>query len=248
MDKKIRKIINLFSLLLFPITLNFFSPYLAINGAVNGVICGSVLLFTFMFITGLFFKRAWCSWVCPMAALSDFCMEINNNRVDIKKFRIIRYIIFILWIVFLITAFFVNGIKTINPLYLTDNGISVNMPNRYVIYYGILLLFILVNILIGKRGSCHSFCWMSPFLVGGAKLGKILRIPQLQVKFNSSTCVECGLCSKKCPMSIDISSCSELGYIDSQDCILCGECINFCKKNIFSYILVDNSTKLKGVD
>ena len=128
-----------------------------------------------------------------------------------------------------------GGIKGVNPLHLTDNGISVDMPAKYVIYYSVLFLITIVTILIGKRGACHSFCWMSPFLVAGAKLGRILKIKQLKIKINNTACTKCGVCNKKCPMSIDVNNYREIGYVDSQDCILCGECIECCKKNVLSY-------------
>ena len=80
MRQKIRKALVIISLLLFPITLNFFSPYVPIDGAMNGIIAGSLLLFMFMFVTAIFFGRAWCSWVCPMACLSEMCQGVNNKK------------------------------------------------------------------------------------------------------------------------------------------------------------------------
>jgi hypothetical protein len=39
--QKIRKTIQLVSMLLFPVTLNYFSPYLIIQGSLEGVLAGS---------------------------------------------------------------------------------------------------------------------------------------------------------------------------------------------------------------
>ena len=82
MRSKIRRTIVLISLLLFPVTLNFFSPYVSIDGAINGIISGSLIVFFIMFLTGLFFGRAWCAWVCPMACLSDICLSVNDKPVN----------------------------------------------------------------------------------------------------------------------------------------------------------------------
>jgi polyferredoxin len=236
MRQRIRRTLVAIALLLFPITLNFFSPYVSIDGAMNGVISGSLLLFALMFLTAIFFGRAWCGWLCPVAGLSEICLGINQKNVDVKKLRIIRYIIFTIWASVLIGMFVLaGGIKSINPLHLTENFISVDMPQKYIIYYAVLFLLFIVTTLVGKRGACHSFCWMSPFLVGGYTLGKILHIPQLRIKGESSNCVSCGACNKKCPMSIPVKDSFKEGYIKTSDCILCGECVDICKKKVLKY-------------
>ena len=58
MRQKIRKILLYTSLFLFPLTLNFFSPYVSIDGAFAGVLSGSALLFGLLFLSGLFFGLA----------------------------------------------------------------------------------------------------------------------------------------------------------------------------------------------
>jgi len=234
--QKIRRAIIIISLLLFPVTLNYFSPYVSIDGAMTGLISGSLLLFLFMFIISIFFGRAWCSWVCPMAGLSDISTLVNDKNPNVKKLKVIRYSIFTVWAGFLITMFILaGGIKGIDPLHLTENIISVDSPAKYVIYYSVLIIFVILTFTLGKRGACHSICWMSPFLVAGFTLGKILHIPQLRIKSDASKCVECGICNKKCPMSIDVKSNIKQGFIKTSDCILCGECVDGCNKNALAY-------------
>jgi hypothetical protein len=236
MRQKIRKTITLISLLLFPITLNYLSPYVSIDGAFQGILAGSVLVFLFLFISGLFFRRAWCSWVCPVSGLSDYCTAINNKPVPAKKLRVIRYTIFTIWFSVLVTGFLLaGGVKTINPFHLTEHIVSVDEPIRYPMYYFILIVLITFTILIGKRGACHTLCWMSPFLTGGYLLGKVLHLPQLGMKTNPSACIDCKKCNQKCPMSIDVNKEIKAGEIKSSDCILCGECADTCPKKVLTY-------------
>ncbi|MEL7569045.1 MAG: 4Fe-4S binding protein [Eubacteriaceae bacterium] len=236
MKQKTRKIIIFISFLLFPITMNFLSPYVCIDGAMNGIISGSLILFAFMFIFGIFFGRAWCAWVCPMAALSEYSVGINNKKVNVKLLKIIRYSIFILWAGFIIAMFvFAGGVKGVNPLHLADNFISVDSPVKYIIYYFVLLLFAVLTWSIGKRGACHAVCWMAPFLSGGYHLGRILKIPQLRIKTDNEKCANCKTCDKICQMSINVSQGVKDGYINTSDCILCGQCIEACGKGALSY-------------
>lgn len=233
MRQKIRKTILLISLLLFPVTLNFFSPYISIDGAMNGILSGSLILFFIMFLTAVFFGRAWCGWVCPMAGLSEICLGVNEKPVNVRRLRIVRYSIFAVWAGAVAAGFLLaGGIKRAVPLYLTENGISVDMPQKYVIYYGVLALFLLVTLLVGRRGACHSFCWMAPFLTAGYRVGRLLRLPQLRVTVEREKCVSCGRCEQVCPMSIPVSRSLSAGCVRSSDCILCGACADRCGKDV----------------
>jgi ferredoxin-type protein NapH len=236
MRQSIRRGLILISLLLFPLTLNYFSPYVSIDGAMLGVMSGSLLLFIFMFATAIFFGRAWCAWVCPMAGLSEMALGINGKKPNVKTLKIIRYSIFAVWAGILVTMFILaGGIKGIDPFHLTENIISVDSGIKYIVYYTVLAIFIVLTFTLGKRGACHSICWMSPFLVAGFTLGRILKIPQLRIAADSTRCVNCGVCDKKCPMSIPVSSSAKEGCIRTSDCILCGECIDGCRKKVLSY-------------
>jgi len=236
MRQKIRKSIIFISLLLFPVTMNFLSPYVSIDGAMAGVLSGSVLMFLLLFLSGLFFGRAWCGWVCPASGLSELCMLVNPKPVNIKKLRIVRYSIFGVWFAVLVAGFVLaGGIKGIDPLRLTETGISVDEPAKYIVYYFVVGLFFVLSVAIGRRGACHAICWMSPFLTAGMWLGRKLRLPQMQIHADAEQCIECRRCNQKCPMSIDVCAQAKRGGVRAYDCILCGECVDACPKGVLSY-------------
>ncbi len=66
--QRARRGILLFSLLLFSVTLNYFSPYLIVAGAAQGIAGGSMLVFAGMFAGALIVGRLWCGWACPAVA------------------------------------------------------------------------------------------------------------------------------------------------------------------------------------
>ena len=78
--QRIRKALLLVSLLVFPITLYYFSPALILQGAAEGIVNASAILFGLMFLSALFFGRLWCGWACPAGALQEFAEPINNRR------------------------------------------------------------------------------------------------------------------------------------------------------------------------
>jgi ferredoxin-type protein NapH len=231
MRQKTRRIIVYISLLLFPLTLNYMSPVISIDGAFAGIIAGSVLLFATQFVSGIFFGRLWCGWLCPISGLSELGATVNNKNVRVKVLRIIRYSIFVIWFGVLVTGFVVaGGIQGIDPLHLTDSIVSIDEPIKYFIYYIVLTIFFVLTITIGKRGACHTICWMVPFMAAGYQLGRKLHVPQLRIQGDYGLCIRCGQCNRKCPMSIDVREQVKGGGVVVSDCILCCECVDTCPK------------------
>ncbi|MDD5704158.1 MAG: 4Fe-4S binding protein [Dehalococcoidales bacterium] len=234
--QKIRLTLVFLSLLLFPITLNFFSPYISIDGALSGIISGSLIVFFVLFISGIFFGRAWCGWACPIAGLSEIGEDINNKPAPVRKLTLLRYGIFTIWFSVVAAGFILaGGIKGVDPLHLSDSLVSVDEPAKYIIYYLVLFVFFGLTVVIGKRAGCHSICWMSPFLAGGCLSGKVLRIPRLRILSNPSNCIHCRTCDEQCPMSIPVSSHIQTGRVGSLDCILCGQCVDGCPNKVLAY-------------
>lgn len=231
---QLRRITSFISLMIFPLTLNYFSPYLSATAAFDGIISGSVLLYITLLFTSIFFRRSWCSYICPVAAIADYSEKINNKNVNRRKLKIIRYSIFALWVSVLVLGFVLStkGI-TINPLYFTENFISVDEPFKFITYYLVLFLLIILTLVIGKRGACHSICWMSPYLEFGSYIGDKFKLPQLKINSKPELCISCQKCNRVCPMSIDVMNELKEGYIQSYDCINCSECEKVCPKNVF---------------
>lgn len=236
MRQKVRRIIIYISLFFFPVALNYLSPYVSIDAAFVGLISGSVVVFALLFLSGIFLGRAWCAWLCPVAGLSEIGASINNKPVPVKRLAVIRYIIFAVWFAVLVTGFVLaGGIRGIDPLHLTEHIVSVDEPLKFIIYYMVLMILFVLTVAVGKRGACHTICWMAPFLTGGELLGKALHLPQLKIRSTPSGCIDCKKCTQKCPMSIDVSSEIKAGRVKSLDCIRCGECVDTCPKKVLRY-------------
>lgn len=236
MRQKIRRILLYTSLFLFPLTLNFFSPYVSIDGAFAGVLSGSALLFALLFLSGLFFGRAWCGWLCPAGGLAEVAQTVYAKPANVKKLRILRYCIFAVWFGVLVTGFVLaGGIKGVDPLRLTERYVSVDEPVKYIMYYLVLALIFVLDLALGRRGACHGVCWMSPFLNAGMLVGRLLHLPQMRIKAKQENCIDCKKCNVKCPMSIDVNAAVKTGSVKSFDCILCGECVDVCPKRVLSY-------------
>ena len=233
--QKIRLMILVVSLLLFPVVLNYLSPYVIIMAASEGVVNGSMLLFGVLFVGALVFGRGWCAWVCPAAGIGEICAAVQPKPVG-KKARWSKWIIWVIWLM-IIGAFVISagGYKRVEPLFLTEEIVSVTMPQQYIIYYFVLTTIVVLSLTVGRRGFCHTTCWMAPFMIIGRKISNWLRLPGLRLHVNAQQCTDCEVCTRNCPMSLDVHGMVKAENMEHVDCILCGQCADGCSKDVIYY-------------
>jgi ferredoxin-type protein NapH len=237
MRQRIRNAVILFFFLTFPITLNYFSPYIIIDGIAQGIIAGSALMFAAQFFSALFLGRAFCGWVCPAGGLQDYCTTINNKKAKNGKANWIKYFIWTPWIALIIFAGLKSGgIVKVDPFHLTDYGISVSNPWGYINYFFVVFLIVTLSFIFGKRAFCHYGCWMAPFMVIGLKARQWLHIPSLKLKSLHENCNNCQRCNQVCLMSLDVNKMVTDNEMNHSECILCGKCVDNCKQKAIKYV------------
>lgn len=234
--QNIRRLILFVSFLAFPVTLNFLSPYLIMQGAFEGVLAGSGMMFILLLLQAFFFGRLFCAWLCPGGGINEIMSGVNNRRVTGRWIRQLKLAIWAVWLLTLIAGFVSSGgIRRFDPLYMTENGVSVDEPIKFVIYYGVILIFVLISLFAGRRASCHAICWMAPFLMLGQKLSGLMRLPRLHIQSDAAACISCERCIQQCPMSIPVMDRLGPALARDSDCILCGECVDICPKQCLKY-------------
>lgn len=242
--QKLRKLLLLISLLLFPITIYYFSPYLIIMGAMEGIINGSFIVFALMLIGSILFGRLFCGYFCPMGGLQECVFQLNDKAPKQGWKNFIKYIVWVVWIAVIILCYINKGkIIKLDFFYQTEYGISVSNIYCFIIYYGVILLVFVPAILFGKRIFCHYFCWMAPFMVIGTKIRTMLHLPGLHITADTSKCSSCKQCNKACPMSLNVADMAQDGNCDNTECILCGSCIDSCPKKVLQYRIKNSQNK-----
>jgi ferredoxin-type protein NapH len=233
--QKIRRGIILVTFLLLPAIFYYFSPYLIIMGASEGVITGSFIMFGILFLSALFLGRGFCAWVCPVAGIQEASFLARDRKVN-NKYNWIRYLIWVPWITIIIfMAVTAGGFKKVDFFYQTVFGFS--MPDVYAlfIYLIVVITTIILSFSVGKRALCHYGCWMSPFMIGGRKVRNIFKWPSLKIRAEKDKCIDCKTCSKNCPMSLDVNGMVKDSKMENPECILCGTCVDVCKKEVIKY-------------
>lgn len=236
--QKIRKVMVLFSFVFFPVTIFYLSPYLAIEASASGIIAGCIILFAAQFLTSLFFGRAFCGWVCPVAGLDECCGAAGGKIAKNGKTRFIKYAIWIPWTVSIVLLFInAGGVKSFDPLFMTHGGLPLLGLAGHIIYYGVVLFILIMTLIRGRRVFCHTLCWMAPFMVIGAKLKDALRYPSLKISCDETKCVDCGQCSNRCVMGLNVRESAKTKYIKNSECIMCGQCVDICKHDVLKYTI-----------
>ena len=227
--QRIRKGIIFGVFLLFPIIINYLSPYLIIAGASEGIINGSLIMFGLMFISSLVVGRAWCAWVCPGGGLGEIFFPVNNMSVNRRWADWVKWLIWFPWLAAIIfAATSAGGYKRVDFFYMTESGISVTDPQNYVIYLGVVGIFVILALTVGRRGACHTICWMAPFMILGRKLRNLLPWPALRLEAHASACTDCLTCTRGCPMSLDVNGMVKIEQMEHSECILCLSCVDNC--------------------
>jgi polyferredoxin len=231
-----RKILTIVMFVLFPVIYYYFSPYLVIMGASEGIITGSLLVFAALFASSLFVGRVFCGWICPGGATQELCAMTRKKGFKNGKNNLIKYAIWAPWITIISLMFFqAGGIKAVDPLYQTYYGISVSNIYSVIIFLAIACPIAGLALAAGKRASCHTICWMAPFMIIGRKIRNAVNWPSLQLIADKEKCVNCKVCNQKCPMSLFVESMVQQNSMENSECILCGSCVDSCPKQVIKY-------------
>jgi len=126
----------------------------------------------------------------------------------------------------------------VDPFYQLQGGLTVLQqppPPWFIVYYVIIALFLGLALLFGRRASCHYICWMAPFMILGCRIRNLLKWPALRLRADFQKCIKCSKCTEVCSMSLQVQQMVESGSMEDPECILCGECVDTCPKDVIRY-------------
>lgn len=191
--------------------------------------------------------RAVCGWACPIGLLQRGTGKIARKlhrfpiTKKLSKHKIEPYLRYIKYIdligLVILTSWLIGFIFTdICPIgFLTATIPTLILyPGRFVpggFFWIALVIFILFLILIFtvERGWCRYFCPIGAILAPFNKIS-YLHVDKKSKKDFEKECIHCNICSKNCPMGIDV-----VNMYRDPECILCGKCVTSCPKGLYEF-------------
>ncbi len=198
----------------------------------NLVLAGAVL------VTALLLRSAFCGWICPLGFLQDvihsFSAWLQKKFVPVRKFfrniyqsgkpvwdfldkylRFVKYAVLV-WAVTGAAVYGVMVFKDYDPWSALINITEwVITPGLFVLGLTFLASFFV------ERPWCRYACPL------GAVSGLLGKLSPVYLKRESDACTSCKICTKACPMGLDVHTAVT---ITSVDCISCLECVGECPR------------------
>ena len=211
---------------LLPLFHLFLSPVVSVVGAFRGILVASLLTYGFLALASLLLGRAFCGWFCPGAAVQECCTALGAKRLEGRRKYWSKYVVFGLWAaVILIGVVHARGFHQVDLMFGTAGA---GATRSFLFRYGAFLIVVPPALLVGRWATCHYLCWIAPLMIFGSRLGQRTGLPSLRVAADPGKCRRCTLCSRTCPMSLDVQEMVLAGAMRSDECILCGHCISVC--------------------
>lgn len=188
-----------------------------------------LVLFTFFVASGFFFRKTFCSWICPIGTLSEWTGRIGK-KIFKRNFEPPKWLAVILSsLKYLILIWFIKMVIEM-PIFFAESFLNSSYNKvsdvKMLLFFINISTFSLVVILslfvislFVKNFWCRFLC---PYgaLIGIGSLFGITTINR-----NEKTCIDCNQCTLACPQGIKVS---EQKQVHSLNCSACMHCVEAC--------------------
>ncbi len=187
----------------------------------------------FLFVTFLaiafLFRKAFCSWLCPVGTLSEYLWRAGRQLLR-RNFQLPRWTdVPLRSLKYLLLGFFVWAVGNmsadeVEQFMRSPYGAiaDVRMLNffRYLSETAAIVLVVLVvaSVLV-QNFWCRYLC---PY---GALLGITSLLSPVRIRRTADACIDCAKCAKVCPSALPVD---QLISIKSAECTGCLECVAVC--------------------
>jgi len=191
---------------------------------------------------GITTGRAICGWGCPIGFLQrgtskvarkvktrSFAQRLGSTKFE-KYFRYNKYAMLVVFVFLtsMLIGFIFTDVCPIGVLVGTLPILFLNpgqfVPNYFFPIAMVIFALFLIMIFTVERGWCRYFCPV------GALLGPMNKVSMLHMDVKTDGCTHCNLCSRSCPMGIDVPNMHR-----DPECILCGKCVDACPNKFIQY-------------
>lgn len=222
----------------FSYTLGFLplsDPYVVLQSLVAGhaleskALTGALIVLVAYLLVG---GRVYCSWVCPMNAVTDAAAWLRRRLGLARAGRFSSHMRHWLLAMTLAVAALTGTIawELVNPVSMLHRGLLFGMGAAWAVVLAVFLL----DLFVAERGWCGHLCPV------GAFYGFLGRYAVLRVSAaRRAQCNDCADCFAVCPEPKVIKPALK-GERDGRgpvilapECTNCARCIDVCSKDVF---------------
>jgi ferredoxin-type protein NapH len=234
--QQLRAAVLILSFILMSVTFVYFSPYVMMMGLAGGVIAAGLIFWVTAFTLTFILGRVFCGYLCPMGAEQELIDRVV--KIDLRVVPYLRYLKYLLAILWVAGAIFLaagTGGLILDPFFAIGSGLPPYTAGMYIFLYAMMIGVFLLVLVLGRRGMCNYFCPMSVVFMAITAIKNRLRIPSLHLEADPDNCISCKKCTGACPMSLPVQEMVAADTIQNPECILCGNCVETCPKNVISF-------------
>lgn len=222
-----------------------------------------------LLVLTLAFGRIYCSTLCPLGTVQDGVNALRNFRDKSARTRFsfrkpnrwLRYGVLALtavcvavgvgFVVSLVDPYSIfgrimhEGLRPVaqgaNNFLAAFFGDSFGREVISVSWLSAVVALVTIGVIgllawRGGRRYCNSFCPV------GTLLGEVSRASLFKIQIDTSKCIDCGLCGRKCKAEcIDTAN----HRVDATRCVVCFDCIDACSQGAISYTMRSKTSKEK---
>jgi len=203
--------------------------YWLVTGSVPRVHPAAMFLLLSFVAISVFFRKAFCSWLCPMGTTSESLAALGRRMFG-RNLRIAQGgDLALRSLKYLLLGFFVWAIASMSA---PELGAFMHSP--YALIADVKMLnffrhldrtrFIAIGILVIASALVENF-WCRYLCPYGALLGLASIFSPMRIRRSPSACIDCAKCSRACPADLKVD---KLVTIQSAECTGCMECVAAC--------------------
>lgn len=207
--------------------------YFVLTGVVNSSHPAGFFIFLSIVAVSLVYGKSFCSWVCPIGFISEYIGDFGE-KIQKKLFKKSLQIHKILDYPLRSLKYLLLGFFALSIFGMSEVALEMFLDSPYnkvadvkmwyffaeITQFSIIVIIVLFILSIVIRNFwCRFLC---PY---GALLGIASLLSLNKIKREESTCIDCKLCTKACPSSIQVH---KVNYVISDECTSCMSCVSAC--------------------
>jgi NAD-dependent dihydropyrimidine dehydrogenase PreA subunit len=183
-------------------------------------------------VTAWLFRRALCSWLCPVGMLSEYLARFGR-RIAGRNVELPRWLDRTL-----IGLKYAGTFGVLLWLFAQPPGVAIDfMRTPFYTVADMKLFQVYAQLGVGIIATVGSLVAASIFIKGfwcrylcpyGALQGIFGVLGPISLVKDDATCTSCGKCNRVCPNAVDVRGASAI--VTSSECMGCGSCVSACPK------------------